>query len=140
MISSSTDTHTNERKNDTPSENDIPKNTEVNGNDALSNNDDITEDTRRDMILLGSQPRGLYECDYCGTDLTRSPRIRCAECPDFDLCLECFATEDHEHMARYKREEEARRRRDAAKLQGLELHEARPPPPTTAKGGAKKGG
>eukprot|EP00573_Skeletonema_grethae_P009795 CAMPEP_0201698646 /NCGR_PEP_ID=MMETSP0578-20130828/20153_1 /ASSEMBLY_ACC=CAM_ASM_000663 /TAXON_ID=267565 /ORGANISM="Skeletonema grethea, Strain CCMP 1804" /LENGTH=109 /DNA_ID=CAMNT_0048185233 /DNA_START=28 /DNA_END=354 /DNA_ORIENTATION=- len=56
----------------------------------------------RPLVLLGAKPRGLYECDYCSTDLTRAPRIRCANCPDFDLCLECFATEDHERMAQYK--------------------------------------
>ena len=69
---------------------------------------------RRALVLLGSKPRGMYECDYCSTDLSRAPRIRCANCPDFDLCLECFATEDHERMAQYKREEESRKRAQAA--------------------------
>ena len=70
---------------------------------------------QRSLILLGSKPRGMYECDYCSTDLTRVPRIRCAICPDFDLCLDCFATEDHVHMAKYKREEESQRRKDEAR-------------------------
>ena len=81
------------------------------------------EDTRKPLVLLGDKPRGLYECDYCGSDLTRTPRIRCAVCPDFDLCLECFVTEDHEHMAKYKREEEQQRRKDAARIAGVELEE-----------------
>ncbi|EED96425.1 predicted protein, partial [Thalassiosira pseudonana CCMP1335] len=43
-------------------------------------------------------PRGMYECDYCHADLTRIPRVRCATCPDFDLCLDCLATSNHEEM------------------------------------------
>lgn len=74
----------------------------------------------RPLVLLGAKPRGLYECDYCSTDLTRAPRIRCANCPDFDLCLECFATEDHERMAQYKRDEEVRKRAQAAAAASLE--------------------
>jgi hypothetical protein len=35
--------------------------------------------------------RGLYHCDYCHKDLSHVPRIKCAVCPDFDLCLECFS-------------------------------------------------
>jgi transcriptional adapter 2-alpha len=34
---------------------------------------------------------GLYHCDYCAKDLSTSLRIKCAVCPDFDLCLECFS-------------------------------------------------
>lgn len=34
---------------------------------------------------------GLYHCDYCSKDLSTSLRIKCAVCPDFDLCLECFS-------------------------------------------------
>lgn len=75
---------------------------------------------RRALVLLGSKPRGMYECDYCSTDLTRAPRIRCANCPDFDLCLECFATEDHERMAQYKRDEEVRKRAQATAAASLE--------------------
>ena len=75
--------------------------------------DEDEEGHPREPVLLGEKPRGMYECDYCGADLSRAPRIRCAVCPDFDLCLECFANEDHERMGRYKREEEARRRAEA---------------------------
>ncbi len=31
-----------------------------------------------------------YNCNYCLEDIP-GLRIKCAECPDFDLCLECFA-------------------------------------------------
>ncbi|CAB4067030.1 TADA2B [Lepeophtheirus salmonis] len=31
-----------------------------------------------------------YDCDYCQEDIP-GLRVRCAECPDFDLCLNCFA-------------------------------------------------
>ena len=47
------------------------------------------------MILTGTKRRGMYHCDYCHTDISQLPRIRCAVCPDFDLCLECFSTTDH---------------------------------------------
>eukprot|EP00871_Galdieria_phlegrea_P001911 jgi/Galph1/2720/GphlegSOOS_G1407.1 len=30
-------------------------------------------------------------CDYCGIDVTRTLYFRCAECPNFDLCLPCFS-------------------------------------------------
>eukprot|EP01006_Ploeotia_vitrea_P041768 TRINITY_DN66571_c6_g1_i2.p1 TRINITY_DN66571_c6_g1~~TRINITY_DN66571_c6_g1_i2.p1 ORF type:complete len:719 (+),score=379.88 TRINITY_DN66571_c6_g1_i2:58-2214(+) len=32
-----------------------------------------------------------YHCDYCRKDISSEVRIRCAECSDFDLCLECFS-------------------------------------------------
>lgn len=31
-----------------------------------------------------------YNCTYCQEDIT-GLRIKCAECPDFDLCLQCFS-------------------------------------------------
>lgn len=31
-----------------------------------------------------------YHCDSCQLDITALVRIRCAECPDFDLCVDCF--------------------------------------------------
>jgi hypothetical protein len=47
------------------------------------------------LVLTSEKRRGVYECDYCHSDISQLPRIRCAECPDFDLCLECFLTTDH---------------------------------------------
>ncbi|KAL6768288.1 hypothetical protein ACKKBF_B38535 [Auxenochlorella protothecoides x Auxenochlorella symbiontica] len=42
--------------------------------------------------LLGKKTgRGLYHCDYCHKDLSNALHIRCAVCPDFDLCLDCFS-------------------------------------------------
>ncbi|XVF28047.1 hypothetical protein REPUB_Repub14bG0161800 [Reevesia pubescens] len=35
--------------------------------------------------------RALYHCNYCNKDLTGKIRIKCAMCPDFDLCIECFS-------------------------------------------------
>jgi hypothetical protein len=32
-----------------------------------------------------------YHCDYCRKDISRGVRIKCAECTDFDLCVECFS-------------------------------------------------
>lgn len=32
-----------------------------------------------------------FHCDFCGRDLSSTVRVRCAECPDYDSCLECFS-------------------------------------------------
>jgi hypothetical protein len=48
------------------------------------------------LVLTSEKRRGVYECDYCHADISQLPRIRCAVCPDFDLCLSCFATVDHQ--------------------------------------------
>ena len=47
------------------------------------------------LVLTSDKRRGVYECDYCHADISQVPRIRCAVCPDFDLCLDCFASADH---------------------------------------------
>ena len=42
---------------------------------------------------VGSGVSELYQrfqCDYCQEDIP-GLRVRCADCPDFDLCLECFS-------------------------------------------------
>ncbi|TEB20785.1 hypothetical protein C9890_0021 [Perkinsus sp. BL_2016] len=33
----------------------------------------------------------VFHCDYCHRDITNQVRIRCAECQEFDLCLDCFS-------------------------------------------------
>ncbi|WRX16257.1 zinc finger protein [Theobroma cacao] len=33
----------------------------------------------------------LYHCNYCNKDISGMVRIKCAVCPDFDLCVECFS-------------------------------------------------
>lgn len=42
-----------------------------------------------------------YHCDYCRKDISNTVRIRCAECQEFDLCLECFSVgvelDDHKN-------------------------------------------
>ncbi|GMH19445.1 hypothetical protein Nepgr_021286 [Nepenthes gracilis] len=35
--------------------------------------------------------RALFHCNYCNKDITGRIRIKCAMCPDFDLCVECFS-------------------------------------------------
>ena len=58
--------------------------------------EEVTKEIKEPQLVLTSDKRrGIYECDYCHTDISQVPRIRCAVCPDFDLCLECFATTDH---------------------------------------------
>ncbi|XVF75193.1 hypothetical protein PTKIN_Ptkin13bG0167700 [Pterospermum kingtungense] len=39
----------------------------------------------------GDGKRALYHCNYCNKDITGKIRIKCAVCPDFDLCVECFS-------------------------------------------------
>lgn len=43
------------------------------------------------LVLPCSTARALYHCNYCQKDISNTPRIKCAECADFDLCLECFS-------------------------------------------------
>ncbi|KAH9318338.1 hypothetical protein KI387_020107, partial [Taxus chinensis] len=35
--------------------------------------------------------RAFYHCNYCDKDISGTIRIKCAKCPDFDLCVECFS-------------------------------------------------
>ncbi|PIA28310.1 hypothetical protein AQUCO_07200158v1 [Aquilegia coerulea] len=35
--------------------------------------------------------KALYHCNYCTKDISGKIRIKCAICPDFDLCVECFS-------------------------------------------------
>ncbi|KAK9084638.1 hypothetical protein Sjap_025049 [Stephania japonica] len=35
--------------------------------------------------------KALYHCNYCNKDISGKIRIKCAKCPDFDLCVECFS-------------------------------------------------
>ncbi|KAM7263713.1 hypothetical protein ACFE04_001396 [Oxalis oulophora] len=39
----------------------------------------------------GDGKKALYHCNYCNKDITGKTRIKCAMCPDFDLCVECFS-------------------------------------------------
>ncbi|KAI5583441.1 hypothetical protein BDE02_06G014700 [Populus trichocarpa] len=70
-----------------------------------SNDEDPTQRSRRkknaasgdnsESLLAGQGSgdgkRALYHCNYCNKDITGKTRIKCAMCPDFDLCLECFS-------------------------------------------------
>lgn len=41
--------------------------------------------------VTGAEGGGKYNCDYCQKDITGKIRIKCAVCPDFDLCVECMS-------------------------------------------------
>ena len=45
-----------------------------------------------------------YHCDACHCNFTSSVRINCAECRNWDLCVECFArgVERGEHKSNHK--------------------------------------
>lgn len=49
---------------------------------------------------------GRYHCNYCSRDISNTVRIKCAECRDFDLCLDCFSVgvEIHHHENQQKHE------------------------------------
>eukprot|EP01071_Lankesteria_metandrocarpae_P010570 Lankesteria_metandrocarpae@DN5351_c1_g1_i1.p1 len=51
----------------------------------LANPDDCTADDG--TLGVSSQ----FHCDFCGMDISNNIRIRCAECSDFDLCVDCFS-------------------------------------------------
>ncbi|KAL9661268.1 hypothetical protein QQ045_026092 [Rhodiola kirilowii] len=40
---------------------------------------------------VGDGKGALYHCNYCNKDISGKIRIKCAVCPDFDLCVECFS-------------------------------------------------
>ena len=46
-----------------------------------------------------------YHCNYCTTDCS-GLRVSCAECPDFDACVQCFAS--GAEMGHHKREHDYR--------------------------------
>lgn len=62
---------------------------------AKDNNHPPSPSKEPPLVLTSDKRRGVYECDYCHADISQVPRIRCAVCPDFDLCLECFSSADH---------------------------------------------
>ena len=82
-------------------------------NTATSNNDDTTTKTAKEintnetiktdtstktqpLILTSIKRNGDFECDFCHTDISQVPRIVCAKCIDFDICLECFTTVNYD--------------------------------------------
>lgn len=38
-----------------------------------------------------SERLSRFHCDYCNRDLSTAVRARCAVCPDYDSCLDCFS-------------------------------------------------
>lgn len=63
---------------------------------SVSDNNNSSNNNTHDLILTSEKSRGVFECDYCHADISQLPRIRCAVCVDFDLCLDCFAgTQPH---------------------------------------------
>ncbi|KAL7562653.1 hypothetical protein ACA910_006345 [Epithemia clementina (nom. ined.)] len=70
---------------------DSHNNDDIGGNSCIPQAPTILDD-ENDIILASSKRRGAYECDYCHGDISQLPRIRCAVCEDFDLCLDCFTS------------------------------------------------
>lgn len=54
------------------------------------------------LVLTSDLPRSVFQCDSCGSDISRTPRLRCAVCDDFDLCMECGATAAARHGHKYR--------------------------------------
>lgn len=42
-------------------------------------------------LLIYTSKLTRFHCDVCSCDCTNLVRIRCAECADYDLCVQCFA-------------------------------------------------
>ncbi|KFK26543.1 hypothetical protein AALP_AA8G262500 [Arabis alpina] len=67
----------------------------------FNNFEDPTQRTRKkknaanvenfESTSMGAEGGGKYNCDYCQKDITGKIRIKCAVCPDFDLCVECMS-------------------------------------------------
>ena len=66
------------------------------GKSAVFDEEDETKAPNDDLVLTSEKRRGVYECDYCRTDISQIPRVRCAICPDFDLCLDCLVSPPNE--------------------------------------------
>eukprot|EP00158_Paraphelidium_tribonemae_P002745 Partr_v1_DN25633_c0_g1_i1_m4793 putative Transcriptional len=47
----------------------------------------VTHRKRKEKDVGGMK----YHCDHCKRDITNTIRVRCCECVDFDLCIECFS-------------------------------------------------
>ena len=64
----------------------------------------MVERTRRAGRSSASEQVPRFHCDFCKRDISRKIRIKCAECPDFDLCVECFAVgvEYQEHKKTHR--------------------------------------
>lgn len=65
---------------------------------VIDSNQEAT--TEQPLVLTSEIRKGVYHCDSCQVDISQAPRIRCAVCSDYDLCLDCFLvvqkTEDHD--------------------------------------------
>lgn len=85
-----------EKKVDTVDTSDEKMDEKKDSNESSGGNAVQDEDSL--LVLTSEKRRGIYECDYCHSDISQQPRIRCAVCNDFDLCLDCFATTDHAAM------------------------------------------
>ena len=70
----------------------MPKKTSFDLEEPKQKNNTEVVKPKNALILVSDKRRGVYECDYCRRDISQVPRIRCAVCPDFDSCLECFPT------------------------------------------------
>ncbi len=91
----------NNKEEDNSESSYLPPQQEQQANERNTKSMHITDDD--DLVLTSEKRRGVYECDYCHSDISQLPRIRCAVCSDFDLCLDCFATTDHASaIARWK--------------------------------------
>eukprot|EP01130_Rhizamoeba_saxonica_P014807 TRINITY_DN6506_c0_g1_i2.p1 TRINITY_DN6506_c0_g1~~TRINITY_DN6506_c0_g1_i2.p1 ORF type:complete len:429 (-),score=96.94 TRINITY_DN6506_c0_g1_i2:99-1385(-) len=60
---------------------------------------------QNDPVFAYSEPVE-YHCDYCRKDISLTLRVRCADCGEFDLCIECFSAgaelKDHKNNHSYR--------------------------------------
>lgn len=50
----------------------------------------VPDDDEQDGLLLVGEKPGMYHCNSCRRDISQCVRIKCAECKDWDSCVDCF--------------------------------------------------
>lgn len=61
------------------------------GGERHSNFEKNSTKKQKQKTVTEKAERLQFHCDYCSKDITHEPRVKCAECVDFDLCVWCFS-------------------------------------------------
>jgi hypothetical protein len=66
--------------------------------EAASGGEEASTKHPDDLILTSEKRRGIYECDYCHSDISQLPRIRCAVCSDCKSSIRLSQGEIRNHI------------------------------------------
>ena len=71
------------------------------GFDAKPNRRRVAKENAMTKSNPSESKRALFHCNYCAKDISHVVRIKCAECSEMNLCVECFCVgvEPHPHQA-----------------------------------------